>query len=65
MAPVRSAIHLLGSDFMKVHPMGGTNAPMSEIEPNVLNSVKATFDDLDWWVRATMAARDEVVAEAA
>jgi NAD(P)H-dependent FMN reductase len=65
MAPVRSAIHLLGSDFMKVHPMGGTNAPMSEIEPNVMNSVKATFDDLDWWVRATMAARDEVVAEAA
>jgi NAD(P)H-dependent FMN reductase len=65
MVPVRSAIHIMGSDFMTVHPMGGVGSPMAEIEGNLMNSVNATFDDLDWWARATMAARVETVAKAA
>lgn len=56
MVPVRNAVHIGGSDFFKVHPMGG-NAPMAEIEGNLAASAKATLDDLVWWAKATMAAR--------
>lgn len=64
MVPVRPAIHIMGSELMKVHPMGA-NGPISEIEPVLEGSLKATLDDLDWWTRATMAARSEVQAKAA
>ncbi len=58
MVPIRHGVHILGADFMKVHPMGG-NAPMSEVEAHILPGAKAMLDDLDWWTRATMAARGE------
>ncbi len=63
MAPIRHGVHILGADFFKVHPMG-QDAPISEIEANILPGAKAMLDDLDWWTRATMAARAEQ-AEAA
>lgn len=63
MVPIRHGVHILGADFMKVHPMGG-NAPIAEIEDHILPGAKAMLDDLDWWTRATMAAREET-AEAA
>jgi NAD(P)H-dependent FMN reductase len=56
MVPVRSGVHIMGADLMKVHPMG-ENAPIAEIEDHILPGARAMFDDLDWWVRATMAAR--------
>ena len=56
MVPVRSAVHIGGSEFMKVHPMG-ENQPISAIEPVILPSAKAMFDDLDWWLEATIAGR--------
>ena len=56
MAPIRHGVHILGADFFKVHPMGG-NAEIAEIEANILPGAKAMLDDLDWWTRATMAAR--------
>lgn len=56
MAPIRHGVHILGADFFKVHPMGG-NAPISEIEANILPATKAMLDDLDWWTRAMIAAR--------
>ncbi len=56
MVPVRSGVHIMGADLMKVHPMGA-DGPISEIEDHILPSAKAMFDDLDWWTRATMAAR--------
>jgi NAD(P)H-dependent FMN reductase len=56
MVPIRHGVHILGADFFKVHPMG-QNGPMSEIETNILPGAKAMMDDLDWWTRATMAAR--------
>lgn len=58
MVPIRHGVHILGADFFKVHPMGG-NADISEIEANILPGAKAMLDDLDWWTRATMAARAE------
>jgi NAD(P)H-dependent FMN reductase len=56
MVPVRSGVHIMGADLMKVHPMGA-NGPISDIEDHILPSAKAMFDDLDWWTQATMAAR--------
>jgi NAD(P)H-dependent FMN reductase len=56
MVPIRHGVHILGADFFKVHPMGA-DAPISEIEANILPGAKAMLDDLDWWTRATMAAR--------
>lgn len=57
MVPVRSAIHLGGGDFFKVSPLG-QDKPMSEVEETLKGSVKSTLDDLAWWAKATMAARD-------
>jgi NAD(P)H-dependent FMN reductase len=56
MVPIRHGVHILGADFFKVHPMGA-NAPIAEIEANILPGAKAMLDDLDWWTRATMTAR--------
>lgn len=64
MVPTRSAVHIGGTDFYKVHPMVG-NAPIEEIEANLLPSAKATLDDLVWWAKATMAARSDAQAKAA
>ncbi|MFN4160057.1 MAG: NADPH-dependent FMN reductase [Gemmobacter sp.] len=56
MVPTRSAVHIGGGDFFKVSPLGA-DAPIEEIEGNLLPSVKAALDDLVWWARATMAAK--------
>lgn len=56
MVSTRSAVHIGGGDFWKVHPLG-SNAPIEEIEGNILPSAKAALDDLAWWAKATMAAR--------
>lgn len=64
MVPIRHGVHVGGSDFFKVHPMG-QNAPIAEIEGNILPAAKAMLDDLAWWTRATMAARAEDAREAA
>lgn len=64
MVPTRSAVHIGGGDFHKVHPMLG-NQPITAIEGNLLPSAKAALDELAWWARATMAARQADVAQAA
>ncbi len=56
MVPVRNAVHIGGGDFFKVHPMGA-NAPIEDIEANLLPAAKATLDDVVWWAKATMAAK--------
>ncbi|MFN7002896.1 MAG: NADPH-dependent FMN reductase [Roseinatronobacter sp.] len=57
MASTRSAVHIAGGDFFTVHPLGGDPKPMSAIEGSVGGSADAMLDELDWWTRATMAAR--------
>ena len=57
MAATRSAVHIGGSDFFAVHPLGGQEKPLSEIEGSIGPSADAMLDELDWWARATMAAR--------
>jgi NAD(P)H-dependent FMN reductase len=57
MVPTRNAVHIGMGDFFKVHPLGGTNAPIEDIEANILPAAKAALDDLVWWAKATMAAK--------
>lgn len=56
MVSTRSAVHIGGSDFMAVFPMGGNKA-IEEIEASLLPAAKAALDELVWWAKATMAAR--------
>ncbi|TVP73218.1 MAG: NADPH-dependent oxidoreductase [Rhodobacteraceae bacterium] len=57
MAATRSAVHIGGSDFFAVHPLGGDPKPLSAIEGSIGGSADAMLSELDWWTRATMAAR--------
>lgn len=56
MVSTRGTVHIGGSDFMAVFPMGG-NKPIEEIEAGLLPSATAALDELVWWAKATMAAR--------
>jgi NAD(P)H-dependent FMN reductase len=58
MVPVRSAVHIGGSEFYKVLPRMG-NQPISAIEDAILPSAKDMLDQLIWWTRATKVARQE------
>ena len=64
MVPVRGAVHIGGADFFKVHPLGG-GAPIEDIEENILPAATGALDDLVWWTKATLAARDSDEAKAA
>ncbi|MRX49337.1 FMN reductase [Paracoccus sp. S-4012] len=59
MVPIRSAIHIGGADFFKVHPLG-SNAPISEIEANLENALQGTLKELSWWARTLKPARQEL-----
>jgi NAD(P)H-dependent FMN reductase len=56
MVPVRSAVHIGGGEFFKVHPMMGKQ-PFSAIEDAILPSAKAMLDDLAWWTDVAMNGR--------
>lgn len=57
MVSTRSAVHIGGGDFFSVHPLGGDPKPISTLEGSIGNSADAMLSELDWWTRATMAAR--------
>jgi hypothetical protein len=63
MVSTRSAVHIGGSDFMKVFPMGG-NKPIEEIEQVLLPAAANALDELSWWANATIAARAATTAAA-
>ena len=56
MVSTRAAVHIGGSDFMSVLPMGG-NKPIEDIEARLLPQATAALDDLVWWAKATMVAK--------
>jgi NAD(P)H-dependent FMN reductase len=58
MVPIRYGVHIGMGDFLKVSA-AGENQPISAIEDHILPAAKAMLADLDWWTRATMAARAE------
>ena len=61
MVNLRSAVHIGGSEFYKVHP-GMGNQPLSAIEDAILPSAKDMLDQLIWWGEATKAKRAETKA---
>lgn len=64
MVPVRNTVHIGGGDFFKVNPSFGGSGNLGDIEGGMLPSAKAMLDDVVWWAKATMAARDELSAAA-
>jgi NAD(P)H-dependent FMN reductase len=64
MVPTRNAVHIGGSDFFAVHPLG-QNAEIETIADHLLPSVQATLDDIVWWANATKAARAQTAESAA
>jgi NAD(P)H-dependent FMN reductase len=56
MVSTHAAVHIGGSDFMTVFPMGG-NKPIEEIEANLLPTAQTALDELLWWSKATIAAK--------
>tara|TARA_R110002020_G_scaffold21095_13_gene71669 strand:+ start:3035 stop:3709 length:675 start_codon:yes stop_codon:yes gene_type:complete len=58
MVPVRSAVHIGGSDFYRVIPNNPNMEPMAALEPILANSVKDTLDQLSWYARALKVARE-------
>jgi NAD(P)H-dependent FMN reductase len=56
MVSTHAAVHIGGSDFMSVFPMGG-NKPLEDIEAGLLPAAKTALDELVWWAKATMAAK--------
>ncbi|RMD94779.1 MAG: NAD(P)H-dependent oxidoreductase [Alphaproteobacteria bacterium] len=62
MVPLRNAVHIGGSEFLKVHPMG-ENGPMESIAHAIEPAARAMLDELAWWARATKAARASETGE--
>lgn len=56
MVPVRSGVHIGGSEFFKVHP-GMGKQPFSTIEDTIQNSAKDMLDQLTWWADVTKKGR--------
>lgn len=56
MVPVRSAVHIGGSEFYRVHP-GLGKEPISAIESAILPSANAMLDELAWWTDVTIKGR--------
>ncbi|NCO85343.1 MAG: NAD(P)H-dependent oxidoreductase [Rhodobacterales bacterium] len=65
MVPVRNAVHIGGGDFWKVHPGMGGSGNIADIEAALLPSANAMLDDIAWWAKATVAARQADQASAA
>ena len=61
MVPLRSAVHIGGSEFIKIHPMLGKE-PISTIEGAILPSANTMLDELEWWTDVTMKGRNAAEA---
>ncbi len=57
MVPVRSAVHIGGSDFFRVIPHNPNMEPMDVLDGILANSVKETLDQLSWYARVLKDAR--------
>lgn len=60
MAPMRSAVHIAGADFMGLFMQGKTFVDMPHLEPGA----RAMLDDLLWWAQALRSARMQTPAVA-
>lgn len=65
MVNIREAVHIGGSEFVKVHPLGGDPKPLSEIEPAIGPAADAMIGELYWWADTLKDARREETRKAA
>ncbi len=65
MAATRSAVHVAGGDFFKVHPGFGGSGNLDDIEESIGASTTAMLDELAWWVDATRSARADAALDKA
>ena len=56
MVSTWAAVHIGGSDFHAVSPLGA-DKPIEAIEAGLVQGAKDALDELVWWANATMAAR--------
>lgn len=54
MAPMRTAVHIMGADFMGVWKQGKRLEDLAHLQP----SVKDMFDQLAWWSATLKAGRE-------
>ena len=59
MAPIRTAVHIQGVDFMGAWQQGAALEDMAHLQPNVA----AMLDELTWWTNALKAARETTPAD--
>lgn len=57
MAATRSAVHIAGGDFFKVHPGFGGSGNLADIEASIAPSAAAMLGELAFWGKAAKAAR--------
>ena len=65
MVSTRSAVHIGGSDFFAVHPLGGQNKSLNDIEASIGAGAKDMLDQLTWWGNATKSARNDAATATA
>lgn len=53
MAPIRTAVHIQGADFMGAWQQGAALEDMAHLQPGVTNML----DELSWWANALKTAR--------
>jgi NAD(P)H-dependent FMN reductase len=58
MAPIRTAVHIQGADFMGAWQQGAALEDMAHLQPGV----QTMLDELTWWAGALKAARDAISA---
>ena len=51
------AVHIGGSEFVKVHPLGGDPRPLAEIEQAIGGSADQMIGELHWWADLLKGAR--------
>ncbi|HWK15580.1 MAG TPA: NADPH-dependent FMN reductase [Rhizobiaceae bacterium] len=64
MVPVRSTVHISGTEFFTVWH-GGGDQPMTAIEGTIGQSAQELLDQLIWWAELTKAGRAEKTKKSA
>ena len=57
MVPVRSGVHIGGSDFFRVSNYNPNPEPMEVLDPVLNSSIKDTLDQVVWYARVLKSAR--------
>jgi len=62
MVPVSASLHVGGSEFLRVHPLG-QNEPFEVLDGILKPSLGSMLDQLEWWTEATRSARQKTLGQ--